>query len=111
MYEWERDTLSRLTFAGERNSYPVWTPDGQRITYSSQEKGGAFNLWWMRADGSGDPQRLADSKSPQSGGSWRPDGKVLAFSQSNPGTNFDIMTLPVEGNETSGWRPGEPKPS
>ena len=31
VYEWERDTLTRLTFAGETNSYPVWTPDGQRI--------------------------------------------------------------------------------
>ena len=41
VYEWERDTLTRLTFAGERNGFPVWTPDGQRITYSSQEKGGA----------------------------------------------------------------------
>ncbi len=31
VYEWERDTLTRLTFAGEANAYPVWTPDGQRI--------------------------------------------------------------------------------
>jgi eukaryotic-like serine/threonine-protein kinase len=43
-------------------------------------------------------------------GSWRPDGKVLAFRQDNPGTNSDIMTLPIEGNEKSGWKPGEPKP-
>ena len=108
--DWERDILTRLTFAGERNSYPFWTPDGQRIVYSSQEKGGALNLWWIRADGAGNPQRLSESKSPQSGGSWRPDGKVLAFSQSNPSTNLDIFSLPIEGDEKSGWKPGEPKP-
>ena len=62
VYEWERDTLTRLTFAGESNGYPVWTPDGQRIAYSSQEKGGAINLWWIRADGAGDAQRLTESK-------------------------------------------------
>jgi eukaryotic-like serine/threonine-protein kinase len=107
--EWERDTLTRLTFAGETNGNPVWTPDGQRIVYSSQEKGGAFNLWWIRSDGAGGPQRLAESKSPQSGGSWRPDGKVFAFTQSNPGTNLDILTLPIEGNEKSGWKPGAAK--
>jgi Tol biopolymer transport system component len=110
VYEWERDTLTRLTFAGEANSNPVWTPDGQRIVYSSQEKGGVYNLWWIRADGAGDAQRLAESKNFQFASSWRPDGKVLAFVQVNPGPNGDIMTLPIEGNEKSGWKPGEPKP-
>jgi Tol biopolymer transport system component len=110
LYEWERDTLTRLTFAGESNGYPVWTPDGQRIAYSSQEKVGVDNLWWIRADGAGDAQRLSESKGPQSAGSWRPDGKVLAFHQLNPDTHYDVMTLPIEGNEKTGWKPGEPKP-
>jgi len=110
VYEWERDALTRLTFAGEVNGYPVWTPDGQRVVYSSQEKGGTLNLWWIRADGGGNAQRLAESKSAQAARSWRPDGKVLAFIQINPGTNSDIMTLPIEGDEKSGWKPGEPKP-
>jgi Tol biopolymer transport system component len=110
VYEWERDSLTHLTFGGEGNSYPVWTPDGQRIVYSSIEKGGAPNLWWIRTDGAGDAQRLAESKSQQYAGSWRPDGKVLAFNQFNPGTGNDIMTLPIEGDEKSGWKPGEPKP-
>ena len=110
VYEWERDTLTRLTFAGEANGYPVWTPDGQRIAYSSQEKGGTYNLWWIRADGAGNAQRLTESKYPQYARSWRPDGKVLAFRQINPDTGNDIMTLPIEGDEKSGWKPGEPKP-
>ena len=110
VYEWERDTLTRLTFAGDNNTFPVWTPDGQRIVYSSEEKGGAPNLWWIRADGAGDPQRLAESMYRQDAHSFRPDGKVLAFNQLNPGTNWDIMTFPIEGDEKSGWKPGEPKP-
>jgi serine/threonine-protein kinase len=110
VYELERNNLTRLTFNGEANTNPLWTPDGQRIVYSSQEKGGAFNLWWIRADGAGDAQRLTESKSPQYAGSWRPDGKVLAIQQINPDTGNDIMTLPIEGNEKSGWKPGEPKP-
>ncbi len=110
VYEWERDTLRRLTFTGERNLFPVWTPDGQRITYSSQEKGGTHNLYWKRADGAGDAQRLTESKNPQHPFSWRPDGKILAFIQHNPDTFWDILTLSVEGNEKSGWKAGEPKP-
>jgi Tol biopolymer transport system component len=110
VYEWERDALTRLTFAGENNVIPVWTPDGQRIAYSSLEKGGSYNIWWIRSDGAGDAQRLTESKYAQDVGSWRPDGKVLAFRQSNPGTGMDIMILPVEGDEKSGWKPGEPTP-
>ena len=110
IYDLERDAPTRLTFAGEGNSRPVWTSDGQRIVYASEQKGGAPNLWWIRADGSGDAQRLAESKNTQYAESWQPDGKVLAFEQLNPRTNWDIMTLPIEGNEKSGWKPGEPKP-
>jgi serine/threonine-protein kinase len=110
VYAWERDTFTRLTFAGEANESPVWTPDGQRIVYSSQERGGPFNLWWIRADGAGDAQRLTESKGPQYARSWQPGGKVLAFSQLNPGTSWDILTLRIEGNEKSAWKPGEPKP-
>jgi Tol biopolymer transport system component len=110
VHEWERDTLTRLTFDGEANTNPVWTPDGQRIVYSSQEETGVPNLWWVRADGAGNAQRLTESKSPQYARSWRPDGKVLAFRQLNSETGYDIMTLPIEGDEKSGWKPGEPKP-
>ena len=110
VYEWERDTLTRLTFGGEENFRPVWTPDGQRITYSSFEKSGEFSLYWKQADGAGDALRLTESKNEKYAQSWRPDGKVLAFYQLNPGSSWDILTLAVEGNEKSGWKPGESKP-
>ena len=66
VYEWERDTLTRLTFNGgdrvEDNTKPIWTPDGQRITYASFEKSGVSDLYWTRADGSGDTLRLTETK-------------------------------------------------
>jgi serine/threonine-protein kinase len=108
VYELGRDTLTRLTFASEASRVPVWTPDGQRITYSSLEKGVA-NLYWKRADGAGDAQRLTENKNPQRPYSWRADGKFLAFTQSNPDTGTDIMMLPFEGDEKSGRKPGEPR--
>ncbi len=109
VYDWERGALTRLTVAGRANWRPVWTPDGQRLTYSSEEPGGTPNLWWKRADGAGDAQRLTESKNLQYPESWRPDGKVLAFHEVNPDTSWDILTLTVEGNEESGWKIGQPK--
>ena len=109
VYAWERDTLTRLTFDGESNSNPAWTPDGRRVTYSSVEKGSQSNIYWKRADGGGEVMQLTNSKNPKNPYSWRADGKVLAFTQLNPQTRWDIMTLSLQGSETSGWRAEEPK--
>jgi Tol biopolymer transport system component len=103
----ERDSLTRLTFNGT-SRYPFWTPDGQRIVYASLDNG-VLNLWWTRADGSGGPQRLTESGVDRFPGSWRPDGKILAFFQRTESNN-DILTLPIEGDEKSGWKPGQPVP-
>jgi Tol biopolymer transport system component len=110
VYEWARDTLTRLTFGGDANISPVWTPDSQRITYSSVERRGEYDLYWKRADGAGDALCLTQSKIPKLYPSWRPDGKVLAFAQASPGGHWNIMTMTMEGDERSGWKPGEPKP-
>ncbi|MEO6434607.1 MAG: protein kinase [Tepidisphaeraceae bacterium] len=109
VYDWERDTLTRLTFDGQVNRYPSWTPDGRRVAYHSQENAGA-GLFWIRADGGGDPQRLTESNHQQIPNSWRQDGKVLAFHEVTPGTGADVMTLSMEGSDTSGWTPGKPQP-
>src|SRR5262249_27986342 len=92
--------------AEDRN--PVWTPNGKRIVFSSSrgDKPTA-NLYWQRADGTGEAQRLTDSNNLQYAASWDPNGKFLAFAESKE-SGADLMILPVEGDETSGWKPGKP---
>jgi serine/threonine-protein kinase len=108
VYEWARDTLSRLTLDAAIAYKPVWTPDGRRIAFASQRDSG-FNLYWQRADGTGDAQRLTTSKNLQYPASWHPTGKLLAFHEVRPQTGYDLMILPMEGDEASGWKPGEPR--
>ena len=116
VYEWERDTMSRVTF-GEADitedvGWPVWTPDGRRIAFGSdRDSPGMRNLYWTRADGSGQAERLAESPHDQTPFSWDPSGKLLAFTQrvTRDGPR-DVLMLPMEGDETSGWTPREPTP-
>ena len=106
VYEWAQDRSSRLTF-GAQNQKPVWTPDGRRIVFWSN-RDNVQNLYWQRADGTGDVQRLTHSKYPQSAASWHPSGKILAFQETRPQTGADLMVLPLDGDEATGWRPGTP---
>ena len=91
MHDAASGTLTQLTFEAD-NTSPIWTPDGQRITFSSN-RAGALNLFVVRADGSGAPERLTSSDHIQLPGSWSPDGAVLAFVELHPTTGRDILLL------------------
>jgi eukaryotic-like serine/threonine-protein kinase len=88
-----RETFTRLTFAGNANNGAVWTPDGKRITFSTNPKGGPLNIYWLLADGSGGLERLTTSQYLNAPMSWSPDGKLLAFFEVNPTTQRDIWVL------------------
>ena len=110
-YDLMRGSLDRLAVGANVSAGdPVWTPDGRRIVFRSSEAvGGAIgNLYWRRADLTGDVQRLTTSPDTQYPGSWHPSGKYLAFYQNSEKTNPDIWILPMEGDEASGWKPGTP---
>jgi serine/threonine-protein kinase len=109
VYDWQRDLATRLTVDPSDDAKPVWTPDGQRIVFGSKRGDHVTtNLYWQRADGTGDVQRLTESNHPQQAASWHPSGKWLAFDEFNPETGYDIAILPMAGDETAGWKPGKP---
>jgi serine/threonine-protein kinase len=92
LYDLSRETLTRLTFEGDSNKNPVWTPDGKRIAFRSNKEG-PLNLFWQLADGGGGLERLTTSEYVQGPTSWSPDGELLAFIEVNPTTGFDIWVL------------------
>jgi serine/threonine-protein kinase len=108
IYEWARETLTRLTFDPSIDTQPVWTPDGKRIVFVSDRAKGPAHLYWQRADGSGEVQRLTESSNAQFPSSFHPSGKYLAFIETTGPNANDLMILPIEGDETAGWKPGKP---
>jgi Tol biopolymer transport system component len=94
LYDFAREAWTRLTFEGDANSVPVWTPDGKRIAFNSNKEGqGPLNIFWQLSDGSGGLERLTTSQYLHTPESWSPDGQLLAFFEVNPATQRDIWVL------------------
>ena len=77
VYDFARGTLSKLAGAG-RSSTPIWTPDGERITYGGGEKG-PNNLHWIRSDGGGAAEPLFASEKNFEAATWTPNGRELLY--------------------------------
>jgi serine/threonine protein kinase/Tol biopolymer transport system component len=92
LYDLSRETLTRLTFEGNANLNPVWTPDGKQIAFESNKEG-PLNLFWQLADGSGGLERLTTNEYIHAPLSWSPDGQLLAFIEVNLTTGLDIWVL------------------
>ncbi len=102
VYDWQRDTMTRLTFTGNAAG-PVWSPDGRYIAFQVLGEGMSV----IPSDGSGKPQPLTQSKNIQYPWSFAPDGKRLAFIESSTG-GFQLWTVPLE-SDSAGLRPGKPE--
>jgi Tol biopolymer transport system component/predicted Ser/Thr protein kinase len=92
----ERNSASALTFLTGSNAHPVWMPDGKSIIFVSTNPA-APGLYWIRADGGNEPQRLNDDGLEQPY-SVSHDGKYLA--SSNGGGTSDLWVTPIEGDST-----------
>jgi serine/threonine-protein kinase len=103
--ELERGTLTRLTFEG-MNLNPAWTPEGQRVVFSSLE-GRKNGTYQVAADGSGKPELLS-AMSVGGPTTSTPDGKMLLYSSAfTPGQSrreTTIWALSLDGSA------GENKP-
>ena len=110
VYEWAHDTMTQLTFDPANDQEPAWSPDGKHIVFESDRaQAGVFNLYIIKADGSGKPRRLTDSPNVQSSGSWHPSGKWLAYAETRPGAREDLMALPMTRTGPDVWTPGTPE--
>jgi serine/threonine protein kinase/Tol biopolymer transport system component len=98
----DRDTGVRLTSLPGSTGSPLWTPDGKHIVfwYSNLPRAG---IYWTRADGSGDPQRLMELRTEERQfgtfpASFTPDGKRLAVYAIGSAFAVNIWTASIEGD-------------
>jgi hypothetical protein len=89
---------SRLTFDAAVDSYPVWSPDGSRIAFSSNRTG-QLDLYQMLTLGGVEERLIAASDQVRVPYSWSVDGRLLYSSVASQG-NVDLWIVPMAGERT-----------
>ena len=108
IYDLARGARTRLTLDPADDTKPVWSPTGHSIIFASN-RDGPTNLYWKRADDSGEAQRLIQSDTPQFPWSWHPDGHHVAILEVEDSTSINLGMVELEGDDQSGWKAKETK--
>jgi Tol biopolymer transport system component len=90
---------TRLTDNAAEDGWPSWSPDGEKIAFSSNRDEDSHDIYVMDADGS-DVTKLTDNAADEVSvePSWSPDGEKIAFSSDrndNEGS-YDIYVMNVD---------------
>ena len=105
IYDFERNTLTRVTFTGT-NAAPVWTPDGRKVVYRSIQGSPSFR--WKLADGSATEEVVLPYSSFSEVNaigsvpfSISPDGKTLLYGGLGASGTTITYALSLDGSFTS----------
>ncbi len=94
-----RETRSRLTFSGNYNAQPAWSPDGKTIVYRNVDD---QNVYVVPADGTGAPKFLVRSANLPV---FTPDGRWVVFSSRPSGSpnvrDADLFMIDATGADTT----------
>jgi Tol biopolymer transport system component len=96
LYEFARGVTTRFTFDSAWDAYPLWSPDGSRLAFSSN-RDGDFNLYQKASDLAGEDEPLYKSSDDKVPTSWSADGRVMLYF--NPVPPARMWYLPLGQGE------------
>ena len=87
---------SRFTFDQGQDLFPVWSPDGTRIVFTSRRIG-IGTLFSRLTSGGGAEEQVLNTDQALTATSWSDDGRFLMYISIDPKTNGDLWVLPMTG--------------
>jgi dipeptidyl aminopeptidase/acylaminoacyl peptidase len=95
LLEFGRGVFTRFTFDPKADGWPVWSPDGRQIAFSSN-RSGVYQLYRKDSAGAGLEEQLTNGPNNKAPSDWSRDGRYLLYTEYAP-KSADIMALPLEG--------------
>jgi len=83
----------RISFGEGRYGTPVWSPRGDLVAFTKQNKG-RFHIGVMRLDGS--EERLLTASFLDEGPTWAPNRPVIMFARENQGSGGSSSLYSVD---------------
>jgi Tol biopolymer transport system component len=93
VYDIARATKTRLTFESD-NFFPVWSPDGRTIAFTSRRAGPA-GIFMVSADGTPAVRPVVNTSVLSFTGSFSVDGRTLYYRRTDPKLGFDIFSVDI----------------
>jgi hypothetical protein len=87
----------RLTTNAADDVWPIWSPDGGRVVFSSN-RAGIHDLYVKSRTGDQTENVVLSTPQPKTASDWSRDGRFLLFNTRHPQRGFDIWAVPM--NET-----------
>ena len=97
LFDLLRDIPSRFTTNPANDWYPLWSPDGNSIVFSSN-RDGVPDLYLKNASGVSDEEVLLKSEEIKVADDWSADGKFIVYESRNSQTKLDLWILPMFGD-------------
>jgi Tol biopolymer transport system component len=95
-----RAVSTRFTFDPGQDWFPVWSPDSNRLVFSSDRGNTGTLSLYLKNVATSTPEELlypAEGSGSLRASDWSPDGNSLLFSKSNPTTRQDLWVLTNPG--------------
>jgi Tol biopolymer transport system component len=102
IWQMEVGVRTRLSSGPARDIIPVWSPNGERVAFSSFRSNN-WDVMLRHADGSGDATVLMDSPRDEYVSDWSKDGNCILFVVDERETKNDVWYLKRNG-EGGAWQ-------
>jgi serine/threonine-protein kinase len=106
LWDLSRGAEQRFTTDASFKDAPVWSPNGDRIVFSSSRGGGIFNLYQKASTGTGEDELLYANGSVKAPMQWSKDGQYIVYFEGDPRTKSDIGVLRMD-SVTNRANPGD----
>lgn len=105
IYEIQRGLKTRFTFDAAAELNPIWSPDGNRVVFSSNRKA-KTDIYVKTSSSAASEQVLLESDENKAPTDWSSDGKYIVYNVA--GTSNDIWILPMGSNGQRSDKPPFP---